>query len=79
MTLGNISQHKGVFIDVGQGAKTGGLDPGAGTVRAAILAEVYFMQEQTPPNPPPADFTDWSRRGGEALGRAIYQWLAENA
>lgn len=47
-------------------------------VRAAILAEFYFIQRQTPPNPPPASFHDWSKRGGEALANAIIAWLRAN-
>lgn len=58
------------------GVTSGARDAG---VRAAILAEVYFIQDQNPPNPPPNDFRDWSERGGAALGRAIHDWLVENA
>lgn len=58
------------------GVTSGARDAG---VRAAILAEVYFMQDQNPENPSPSNFDDWSRRGGTALGRAIYQWLSDNA
>jgi N-acetylmuramoyl-L-alanine amidase len=47
-------------------------------VRAAILAEFYFIHRQTPPNPPPASFHEWSRRGGEALAGAIIAWLRAN-
>ncbi len=57
------------------GVTSGARDAG---VRAAILAEVYFMQDQSPPNPPASEFQDWSRRGGEALGRAIHDWLIAN-
>ena len=44
-------------------------------VRAAVLAELYFMHSQTPANPNPAAFADWSTRGGAALGQAIVRWL----
>lgn len=44
-------------------------------VRAAVLAELYFMHHQTPANPAPEAFADWSTRGGTALGQAIVQWL----
>jgi N-acetylmuramoyl-L-alanine amidase len=47
-------------------------------VRAAILAELYFMHAQTPPNPSPSEFSEWSERGGKALGEAIAAWLADN-
>lgn len=44
-------------------------------LRAAALAELYFIHVQTPDNPPPSQFSNWSERGGEALGRAIIEWL----
>lgn len=47
-------------------------------VRAASLAELYFIHVQEPANPPAAQFADWSRRGGAALGRAITIWLKQN-
>ena len=47
-------------------------------VRAACLAEVYFMHKQTPDNPSHSKFNDWSRRGGEAVGRAVLEWLKRN-
>jgi N-acetylmuramoyl-L-alanine amidase len=47
-------------------------------VRAASLAELYFIHVQTPANPATTEFTDWSRRGGMALGRAITAWLEQN-
>ncbi len=48
-------------------------------VRVAVLVEIYFMQAQEPPNPPPSSFEDWSKRGGEALARAILDWLRTNS
>lgn len=42
-------------------------------VRTAVLAEVYFMDVPSIP-----DKTDWSTRGGQAIGRAILKWLAAN-
>jgi N-acetylmuramoyl-L-alanine amidase len=42
-------------------------------VRTCVLAELYFMHVPVP------DSTDWSTRGGEAIGRAILQWLRETA
>ena len=43
-------------------------------VRAATLAEIYFIDVQAP-KPPLKDF---STRGGTALGRAILTWLQRN-
>ncbi|MEM9008029.1 MAG: N-acetylmuramoyl-L-alanine amidase [Cyanobacteria bacterium P01_F01_bin.86] len=43
-------------------------------VRAATLAEIYFIDVQSP-KPPLRDF---STRGGTALGRAILTWLQRN-
>jgi N-acetylmuramoyl-L-alanine amidase len=47
-------------------------------VRAAILAELYFMHAQSPVNPSPSELPDWSERGGRALGNAIAVWLTDN-
>ncbi len=47
-------------------------------VRAAVLAELYFMHQQSPANPPPSDLEDWSARGGAALAGAICDWLQAN-
>jgi N-acetylmuramoyl-L-alanine amidase len=62
-----------------RGAKGGGVAvlSGArgGNVRAAILAELYFMHHQSPANPPPSQFKEWSERGGRALANAILDWL----
>ncbi|MDJ0693234.1 glucosaminidase domain-containing protein [Mastigocoleus sp. MO_188.B34] len=41
-------------------------------VRAAVLAEVYFIHVPVP------DVIDWSTRGGQAVGRAIVDWLTTN-
>ena len=41
-------------------------------VRAAVLAEIYFIHVPVP------DVVDWSTRGGQALGRAIVDWLTAN-
>lgn len=41
-------------------------------VRASVLAEIYFMDV---PNIP---LKDYSTRGGEAVGRAIVNWLEKN-
>ena len=41
-------------------------------VRVSVLAEVYFIDA------PVANRTDWSQRGGKAIGRAILKWLATN-
>jgi N-acetylmuramoyl-L-alanine amidase len=40
-------------------------------VRAAVLAEIYFMEKVTNPK-------DWSLRGGQAIGRTILKWLSDN-
>ncbi len=47
-------------------------------VRAAVLAELYFMHDQSPAHPPPAQFEDWSARGGKAIARAVTAWLEAN-
>lgn len=47
-------------------------------VRVAILAEIYFMHAQNPPDPDPSSFEDWSKRGGQALARTIIDWLRAN-
>ncbi len=41
-------------------------------VRAAVLAEIYFIHVPVP------DVIDWSTRGGQAVGRAILDWLRVN-
>lgn len=41
-------------------------------VRAAVLAEIYFIHV------PVTDVNDWSIRGGQAVGRAILNWLDTN-
>jgi N-acetylmuramoyl-L-alanine amidase len=41
-------------------------------VRAAVLAELYFIHVRVP------DVIDWSTRGGQAVGRAILDWLRTN-
>jgi N-acetylmuramoyl-L-alanine amidase len=41
-------------------------------VRASVLAEIYFIDV---PNTP---LKDYSTRGGEAVGRAIVNWLEKN-
>ena len=60
---------KSMGLSVLKGAKDAG-------VPVAVLAELYFIQAQSPDNPPPAMFDDWSRRGGEAIARAINEVLA---
>lgn len=66
-----------------QGARGQSLDVLRGgrhaQVRAAVLAELYFMHKQTPPDPDPARFAEWSERGGRAIGKAVRQWLEDNA
>jgi N-acetylmuramoyl-L-alanine amidase len=42
-------------------------------VRVSVLAEVYFIDA------PVANRTDWSQRGGKAIGRSILKWLATNS
>lgn len=42
-------------------------------VRASVLAEVYFMDVPSIP-----DKQNWSERGGQAIGRAILDWLTAN-
>lgn len=59
---------KPMRLSVLSGAKDAG-------VPAAVLAEVYFIQEQSPDNPPAHQMGDWSERGGAAIGRAIDTWL----
>lgn len=50
----------------------------AAAVRAAILAEMYFIHDQSPPDPVPVKFADWSDRSGAALGQAVVEWLESN-
>ncbi len=42
-------------------------------VRVAVLAELYFIHV------PVQDTTDWSTRGGQAIGRAIVKWLTQTS
>lgn len=41
-------------------------------VRVSVLAELYFIHVHVP------DAVDWSTRGGQAVGRAILDWLKAN-
>jgi N-acetylmuramoyl-L-alanine amidase len=41
-------------------------------VRVSVLAELYFIHVPVP------NSTDWSTRGGKAIGRAILKWLGDN-
>lgn len=41
-------------------------------VRVSVLAELYFIHVSVP------NTNDWSKRGGQAIGRAILKWLANN-
>lgn len=41
-------------------------------VRASVLAEIYFIHVPIP------NIIDWSTRGGQAVGRAIINWLKNN-
>lgn len=59
---------KGGSLSVLSGAR-------AAAVRAAVLAEMYFIHDQTPPDPDPATFAEWSDRSGAALGGAVVEWL----
>jgi len=66
-----------------RGAKPAGLSVLSGAadvgVPASILAEMYFMHEQSPPNPPTSDMVIWSHRAGEALARSIIAYNKSNA
>lgn len=42
-------------------------------VRVSVQAELYFIHVRVP------NARDWSRRGGQAVGRAILTWLRETA
>ncbi len=42
-------------------------------VRVSVLALLYFISVRVP------NARDWSRRGGQAVGRAILKWLRETA
>ena len=42
-------------------------------VRAAVLAELYFLDAQVP------NRQEWSERGGRAKGESIVQWLKQTA
>lgn len=48
-------------------------------VPAAVLTEVYFIQDQAPDNPPAEMMPDWSKRGGEATARGILAFLGRAA
>ncbi|MEM8697280.1 MAG: N-acetylmuramoyl-L-alanine amidase [Pseudomonadota bacterium] len=65
-----------------RGAKPAGLSVLSGAedvgVPVSILAEMYFMHDQEPPNPPPQDMAVWSHRAGEALARAIIRYRKDN-
>lgn len=47
-------------------------------VRASVLAEVYFIDFRGNSSLPRPNLTDFSTRGGEAVGRAILAWLNQN-
>lgn len=66
-----------------RGAKGGSLSVLSGArsaaVRAAILAEMYFIHDQSPADPEAGKFSEWSDRSGAALGGAVVEWLRNNA
>lgn len=47
-------------------------------VRVAVLAEVYFIDFKGNGTLPKPDLKDCSTRGGEAIGRAIVEWLKKH-
>lgn len=65
-----------------RGAKPAGLSVLSGArdvgVPVSILAEMYFMHEQNPPNPPHENMVIWSHRAGEALARSIITYTKDN-
>jgi N-acetylmuramoyl-L-alanine amidase len=47
-------------------------------VRVAVLAEVYFIDFKGNGTSPKPNLNDYSTRGGEAIGRAIVEWLKKH-
>jgi N-acetylmuramoyl-L-alanine amidase len=47
-------------------------------VRVSVLAEVYFIDFKGNSTFPKPNLTDFSTRGGEAIGRAIVEWLKKH-
>jgi len=66
----NLRRGDGVNATRNLGVLSGAEDT---NVRAAVLAEVYFLDIPSIP-----DKKDLSARGGQAIGRAILNWLNEN-
>ena len=47
-------------------------------VRVSVLAEVYFIDFQGNGSLPKPNLTDFSKRGGAAIGHAIIEWLKKH-
>lgn len=70
-----VSKELGIANRGAKQARFGVLSGAEDTdVRAAVLAEVYFIDDQV--RKPP--LTQFSTRGGQAIGQAILEWLKLN-
>lgn len=73
-----LSQTLGIKNGGAKQARFGVLSGAEDTnVRVAVLAEVYFIDYKGGEFPKPP-LKDYSTRGGEAIGRAILEWLKKN-
>ena len=43
-------------------------------VPTAVLAELYFIHQQSPDNPSACDMPDWSKRAGQAIANSILEF-----
>lgn len=69
-----IAQELGIRDGGGKPQALGVLSGAEDTnVRVSVLAELYFIHVPVP------DPNDWSKRGGQAVGRAILKWLKDNS
>lgn len=69
-----IAQELGIRDGGGKRQALGVLSGAEDTdVPVAVLAELYFIHIPVP------DPNDWSKRGGQAVGRAILKWLKDNS
>jgi N-acetylmuramoyl-L-alanine amidase len=83
MISAEMSKTLGLINGGAKQARLGVLSGAEDTsVRAAVLAEVYFIDfvggTVSGKSFPKPDLKDYSNRGGEAIGRAIVDWLKKN-